>query len=285
MITNKTMKLRRNAMKTLKLLVLLGALPITVHAASILGSLDEMPRNITVNLNEADAFAYYGIIGIGDFNNDTYGAVTTDSANIGEFSRLTLTLTPSGVQGGFRTTTSLPLTISYSNATYDGSSSTYNRPAQTDVAGTKVGTYIRYGQDGYTLSLTTTLFAPEETISFYLLNYNAKANLSATLTGADSASAEYSLNDQVLPTLDANASAGTGIGNTFGILTLTVSGNIGDTLTFVNEIETFGITGLGDPSVGIAAVTAWAIPIPEPGTWALIVVGLGTLIGCRRLRG
>ncbi|MDR1305855.1 MAG: PEP-CTERM sorting domain-containing protein [Verrucomicrobiales bacterium] len=282
MITNKTMKLRRNAMKTLKLLVLAAALPITAHAASILGSLDEMPRNITVNLNEADAFAYYGIIGVADYNTDTYGAVTTDSANIGEFSRLTLTLTPSGVQGGFRTTSSLPMTISYSNATYDGSSPTYNRPAQTDVAGTNVGAYIRYGQDGYILSLTTVLFAPEETISFYLLNYNSKSNFSVTLNGTDGVSAEYSLNGQVLPTHNPNADD-TGAGNTFGILTLTVSGNIGDTLTFRNEIETLDVSAISDCNVGIAAITAWAIP--EPATWALIVVGLGTLIGCRRLRG
>ncbi|MDR1145457.1 MAG: PEP-CTERM sorting domain-containing protein [Verrucomicrobiales bacterium] len=271
MITNKTMKLRRNAMKTLKLLVLAGALSITslTHAVLIEGSLGAVPNNI-INLNDYDAFAFYGVIGKGQTYQVISGEATTDANNVGAFSNLTLS------DGMFCGSIAFyPGSISYSNAV-----SKIGTDGQNNVTETHEGLYINNCADGYSFTLTTTLFAPEETISFYLMNYNAKSNFSVILSKDGSEIFSYSLEGQVLPTTSNGDGAGSG--NTNGILTLTVFGEIGDLLTFTDQTEYDGVSDHSFGNIGIAAVTALAIP--EPGTWALIVIGLGTLIGCRCFR-
>ncbi|MDR1305773.1 MAG: PEP-CTERM sorting domain-containing protein [Verrucomicrobiales bacterium] len=273
MITNKTVKLRRNAMKTLKLLVLAGALSITslTHAVLIEGSLGVVPNNI-INLNDYDAFAFYGVIGKGSTYQIISGDATTDANNVGQFSNPQIQ--NSGTSFFCGTLAFYP-GISYNNAV-----STIGTPTQNNATETSEALYINQCNDGVSFTLTTTLFASEETISFYLINYNARSNFSAVLSRNNTEICHYSLANQILPT--TSNGNGTGDGNTSGILTLTVSGEIGDLLTFTNQTEYAGVSNTQFGNVGIAAVTALAIP--EPGTWALIVVGLGTLIGCRCFR-
>jgi hypothetical protein len=125
---------------------------------------------------------------------------------------------------------------------------------------------------GTQLSFTYTLSAASETVSVYVVGYNALADLSATLSGDSTAT--WSLNKALLPySIDGN---NTGALHTYGLVNLTISGTVGETLTFTitRENTSGGITG-GNVGIQAASVVAG---VPEPTSMTLVVVGLFCLL-------
>ena len=106
------------------------------------------------------------------------------------------------------------------------------------------------------VSFTHTLLAATEKLSVYLVTYNAMSDLTATLSTGGS----YSATDVALPLTDGD---GTGAGHSFGVLELTISGTVGETLTFSTTVNT--AHGSGDPCSGIQA----SVAVPEPATGAI----------------
>ena len=120
-------------------------------------------------------------------------------------------------------------------------------------------TLYSYGE-----KFTQTLFGPSETVQIYLMNYITNCNLSASLS---SGGTSYSVANTAM-------SGGT---NETGLLTLNVTGSIGDILTFSDT----AVSPSGNNSVNIQAASATVAP--EPTALALLAMaGMGLLLLRRR---
>ncbi len=114
------------------------------------------------------------------------------------------------------------------------------------------------------MQLTQTLIAPSETVRLYLRNYVTNSTFSATLSSGGS----YSATNVALPTT-GNSS--------FGLLTLNITGSVGDVLTFTDYAQASAIHANGNASVDIQAASVTVAP--EPATLALMAtVGVGILL-------
>ena len=227
-----------------------GSMLFTVKADSITGSVIAAPS--TVNLNLSSAYSYYG--GSPDVAN-------TDSTNLAQFSDITAT----GEFTGLGTDSSSNLTT-YNNGITSASDSPNYSLAQ--IRGNDSGTA--------TLSLSTILFAPTETFSLYMSDYDTTGDLSVTSSGGGS----LVLTNQILPT-SSDTVNGTGDGHTYGVFDFTVSGTVGDTLTISDSTDQTGvITGNGYYTVGINAITANVVP--EPTAWLMLLCGIVLLATVRR---
>jgi hypothetical protein len=243
------MKARIN--RTTKYLALIKAAILISVAASfgtktladtINGTIEATP--VSVDLNLSSAYAYYGISG--SFT------PATDPSDIGGFSTLT-------ANGEFTGTGNDAV---YNLMTYNNGSSSATPSPNYSLA------QIRAFDTGVAnLSMSTTLFAPSENVSVYVFGYDTAPDFSATL-----GSASFSLNNVILPTT-ADGS-GTGDGHTYGILDLTVTGAIGETMTIETFTDRTGVVGgNGYTTVGISGATADAVP--EPGVRAILMCGFG----------
>ncbi|MGC8625450.1 MAG: TIM-barrel domain-containing protein [Phycisphaerae bacterium] len=112
------------------------------------------------------------------------------------------------------------------------------------------------GANGNSLSFQTMLIAPSETLKLYLVSFDSKANLAATLNSGGS----FSKIGVVLPYSAPNDGDGTGSGHGYGVLTLRVKGKIGEVLTFTDTNDIHGVKKPALSNIGIQAVR---ITIPE----------------------
>jgi hypothetical protein len=239
------------------------------QAQIIFDSLTSVPS--TINLDNIPAFAFYGDNSIDLFDQSSTGVVSTDVGNLADFTGVELTPGSAGdlEQAGPGTTVTFNSSQGSVATTTGGST---NQFAFVDKAnGATAG-----------VTITSTLFAPVETFSFYVTSFDTKTNLTASL----SSGATFSLNDQVLPgmvgDLDTNGHAADGSGNAslLGDLTLTVTGSVGDVLTF--SISTDPADHASDTTyenVGIDVAT-----VPEPSTFALLLGGVGLMLAIQRFR-
>ncbi len=235
------------------------AFPAIASAASINEDSLSALSSPSVNLSSSTAFAYYG-------DNSATGTLytpgidtspTTDVGNLGNFTAFT-------TFGGAVAEESNDNFIQISYASGAGGS---NPSSETNATNFDFG-YIAGG-----FSLTSTLFAPTETFSIYLQDYDTTSDFTASLN--DAANTTLSLNNQVL----FGGTDDTGSGNSTGVLTFTVTGDIGDVLTFTEAADFTGVNQPGSGNVGLDAVT---IDIPEPSTYAMIGVGALALGWCLR---
>ena len=118
------------------------------------------------------------------------------------------------------------------------------------------------------MQMTQTLLAPSEIVKLYLRNYVTNSTFSATLSSGGS----YSATNVPLPTT-GNSS--------FGLLTLNITGAVGDVLTFTDYAQASAIHANGNASVDIQAASATVAP--EPAALSLMsLAGLGILLVGRR---
>ncbi|HXI69681.1 MAG TPA: TIM-barrel domain-containing protein [Verrucomicrobiae bacterium] len=201
-------------------------------ADTITGSIAAAPAS--VNLNLSTAYAFYGING--SFT------PATDPSSIGNFSTLVAVgeYTGTGADAVFNQAT-------YNNGTTSATLSPNYSLAQ--VQGFDAGVA--------TVSITTTLFATNESLSVYISGYDTAPDFSATV-----GSATFALNNVVLPTTaDGN---GTGEGHTYGVLNLAVTGTVGETLTITGTTDRAGVTGgNGYTTIAFNSVTATAPDSPD----------------------
>ncbi len=106
------------------------------------------------------------------------------------------------------------------------------------------------GANGNSLSFQTILMAPSETLRVYLVSFDSKADLSATLSSGGS----YNKIDVVLPYSAPKDGDGTGSGHGYGILTLHVKGKTGEVLTFMVTNDIHGVKKPALSNIGIQAV-------------------------------
>jgi hypothetical protein len=226
-----------------------SSLGTAASADTITGSVAAAPASVDLNLSTA--YAYYGISG--SF------VPATDPANIGNFS-------PVAAVGEYTGTGNDSV---FNLATYDNGTTAATLSPNYSLA------QVRGFDAGVgTVSITTTLFAANENLSVYMSDYDTAPDFSVTL-----GSATFTLNNIVLPTtVDGN---GTGEGHTYGVLDLSVSGSIGETVTIESLTDRAGVVG-GNGYTTTAFDSVTANPVPEPGEWALLLFGLGLFAGVQR---
>jgi hypothetical protein len=263
---------------SLVLSVFLAAAPLSAaYADSITGSIGN--ANASYDLNDYGAFAYYGNTGAVLFSTVS-GTPSTDLANLADFTVLS-SVAPAGKSSATAIVTSggagNTIVVTYTNGTTPPQASESNSNGFYTAATNHSGN--NNGVSGVGFSLTTKLFAPTETFQFLLENFDTASDLTASLNDAGSTS--LSLTDAFLPQLwSGQTFVGPGDGNTDGLLTLTVNGAIGQTLTFTDVTDFTGVSNTAFGNIGLEAITV--SEVPEPATCALM--GAGCLLLVWRLR-
>ena len=252
---------------------LLAAVPATAHANSIdFTSFAPTPATADISLSSNIlAFAYYGDGSATDFqagnsnnqdpiNNSPTTDVDGAVPNLGNFTNF---ITPNGGYpdrnpGG-------PTAISYT----DGLG-----PNPSTASGLTAYDQIQSSFNGASFSITSTLFQSTETFQFYLTNYSTTSDLIFSLN--DAAGTTASLTNKVLSGTDPTGATST-------VMTITVTGDVGDVLTFTDRVND------SDPGTGayggIAGLEAVTVVAPEPSTYAMFFAGLGLLVLVGRFRG
>jgi hypothetical protein len=253
-------------MKKLTHILTLGALSAALATAAVRAdTITETgflatPDNTSVNgtqtaidLNNFEAWGYYSGLPA------AVPTPTTDAANLAHFSNVTSGVPLSQIAGGF-------IWVSYTGGV--GGS------APASEASTNQ--HVLFPDSGF--SLTTTLFAPQEELSFYLLSFDATADISATVNGAT-----FTLTNTPLPLYTDAGSSTDGSGHRQGTLVLDVTGKVGDVLTFTDTTDETGVSAPTNGNVSLIAVGADAVP--EPAAYAMLLGGLGLLfLALRRKR-
>ena len=240
-------------------------LGVTTASASVIinGSVGAAPANSSTNPADistgTSAWVYYG------YNGSATG-VNTDPTNAANFTRLscpTNTLSPwTSGPGGY---------VTFTGAS-SGASENFvfvNGPFGTNAA----------GQSGNSLSFNTTLLASSETLNVYLLSYNSRTDITATLTSSSGGSTIGSFTtDAVLPSPTNDDPNNNGTGHGYGILTLNISGAAaGDVLNVSDATDITGVASpAGNANVGFQAAD---VVVPEPASMGLLGIGgLGLLL-------
>jgi hypothetical protein len=153
---------------------------------------------------------------------------------------------------------------------------------------TSVSETIFPNQSSYPLGLGLSLqvaadAAPRE-LDLYVVGFNARMQLTATLSGGGTESliaSSAALNPVPVPTGGNNY-------DSYGIFSILYSG-AGETLTVnLTADDQSGIPTsapqFGFPNAGVFAATVNVATVPEPSSWVLSALGLGGVLGYRRLR-
>ena len=209
----------------------------TAWAAGIKGRIAAAPRRAfkysrPINISKGTAaWVYCGYNGQSD-------GINTDSANAASFSAIncsTLSVWTSGPA---------PAYITFTGAN-NGASENFvfvNGPYTNGQGG---------GQSGNTFSFTSKLIAPSETLRVYLISFNSKSDITASLTSGGAVVGKFH-KDVVLPTRDGD---GTGANHGYGILTLKVKGHVGEVLTVTDATDISGVSATNNANVGIQAAS------------------------------
>jgi hypothetical protein len=234
---------------------------LDVHAQTITGSLSAAPSG-PVLLNQSDSFAFYGD-GIAD-------DVQTDDSNIAGFTQFN-----EGDGHGSPSSQSSPGVGSAILSTYSN---------QTSSAVASSG----FSENASALEFQSTLFAPTETFSIYLSNYQTAFDFTATdLSGGHPGGGHpggghpgggggFVLTDLALPT--SSDGDGTGQNDSYGVLTLTVTGAIGDIIDFEDDADGGGVTANGLDATPFVGINAVSVDAPEPSATGLLVATLAILL-------
>jgi hypothetical protein len=234
-----------------------AALP-ELHAQTItnLGS-TYTSNGQTIVLNNFIAFvAYQGQLG------NSVGL--TDENNFADFTDLT---------GGNNLSQYGSSAFTYSSASAVGGPETGNESATAYK-------YFSYSNTGSgSVALSTTLVSGSETFGLYLDAYNAKTNLTLSLT--DSHGNSISLAGSNIGTVNLYSGNVATYSNTnFGLEQFSISGAaVGDVLKITDTQTNEG----SNSNVGISAVVLEAAA-PEPSTYALFFAGLGLIAVISRAR-
>ena len=240
-----------------------------VASASVIinGAINAAPANSSTNpadiSNGTAAWVYYGY-------NSTSTGINTDPTNAASFSNLSSpqnTLSPwTSGPGGY---------VTFTGAS-SGASENFvfvNGPFGTNAAGVS----------GNSLSFTSNLLAPSETLNVYLLSYNSRTDINATLASSSGGGLLGSFTtDVVLPSSVNDDPDNNGAGHGYGILTLNISGaSTGDVLTLSDATDISTVPSPADnANVGFQAAD---VVVPEPATIGLVAVGgMGLLLLRRR---
>lgn len=221
------------------------------------------PINIATG---ASAWVYYGYTDQGSYTAGSSGGgmMNTDTNNAAAFSSLNFNTNSSQTGGGLSGSTG------WMELTYPGASPSSSTAFIFDQAPPS-------GSNTNNFYFTTNLIAPSETLNLYLITYDSKSNISATLPDGGS----FTADGVVLPYSPASDTDGTGTGHGYGILSLHITGGtVGETLTFT---DTNYITGVNNDSYSNVGIQAANVVVPEPATIGLVAVGgMGLLLLRRR---
>ncbi len=243
----------------------------TAFASTITGSFSSPPasanRHVTTSPTPVDissgtsAWAYYGYSSNPNGSGTVAAALNTDSGNAASFSALSYTPNPS--QTGFSSAGG------YMELNFTGSSGASPNFVFDQAPNP--------GSSTNNFSFTTKMIASSETLNVFLISFDSKSNISATLSSGGS----YTANGVVLPYSPPSDATGDGSGHGYGILSLHITGaTIGDTLTFT---DTNNLTGVSSSSYANVGIQAADVVVPEPATLGLMAVGgLGLLLLKRR---
>ncbi|MDA8376980.1 MAG: PEP-CTERM sorting domain-containing protein [Planctomycetia bacterium] len=246
---------------------LAGMAGLASASVIINGTTNAAPANSQSNpadiSNGTAAWVYYG------YNGQSTG-MNTDSANAANFSSIkcpTNTLSP--------WTTGPAGYVTFTGAS-SGASENFvfvNGPFGSNAAGIS----------GNSLSFTTDLLAPSETLNVYLISYNSRTDITATLASSSGGGSLGSFTtDAVLPSPVNDDPDNNGTGHGYGILTLNISGaSTGDVLTVTDATDISTVTSpANNANVGFQAAD---VVVPEPATIGLVAVGgIGLLLLRRR---
>jgi hypothetical protein len=262
-------------MKKLNLLFSIGALlaaqSVGARAADSIAfdSLTTTPA--TLDLNNFPAFAFYADDSASLYSQAIGGTLTTDAHNVGGFTGVFKSAGASGA-GYIASSSPSDTAVSYTGAT--------SNVGQTSEAGDLKFAFADAVNAGDGIQITSTLFAPTETFQFYLVDYDSKSSLYASLNTGATSDATYQSLGNVLPNGFGATADGTGTSNTAGLLTLTVTGAVGDVLTFSNRTDITGVSNSSYYNTGIIAADVESVP--EPAACAMLLVGLGALVWVAR---
>ncbi len=211
-------------------------------SANSYNNLNYTPINIAT---DAAAWVYYGYTNQGAYTagSTSGGMMNTDANNAASFSPLNYNanVNQTGLSG----------TSGWIEITYPGASSPASSTAfifdQAPKGGSSTNNFY----------FTTKLIAPSETINLYLISFDSKSNISATLTDGGS----FKADGVVLPYSPPDDADGTGKGHNYGILSLKITGGtVGETLTFT---DTNNITAVSKDSFSNVGIEAVRITIPH----------------------
>ncbi|MGC9261597.1 MAG: PEP-CTERM sorting domain-containing protein [Phycisphaerae bacterium] len=221
------------------------------------------PINIAT---DAAAWVYYGYTDQSSYTGGSTagGMMNTDASNVASFSPLNYNANSTQSGGGLSGATG------WMQLTYPGASPTSSTAFIFDQAPSG-------GSSTNNFYFTTNLIAPAETLNLYLISYDSKSNITATLPDGGT----FTADSVVLPYSPASDTDGTGKGHGYGILSLNITGGtVGQTLTFT---DTNNITGVSNDSYSNVGIQAANVVVPEPATLGLVAVGgLGLLLLKRR---
>ncbi len=236
----KSLKMRNSALLAMMAGAAIwgAALGSTARAATIKGRVDTAPArafhaSTPINISKgAAAWVYYGYNGNAK---DMY----TDATNAAHFSAVNCP------NLSVWTTGTAPAYVTFDG--YDASPSQnfvfVNGPFTNGSGG---------GQSGNKFSFTSHLLAASETLRVYLISFNSRSNMSATLTSGGHVVATFH-KDAILPTKDGD---GTGAGHGYGILTLNISGgHVGEVLTVTDATDIHHVSATNNANVGIQAAS------------------------------
>ena len=195
----------------------------------------------------ATDWAYYGKQG-----GVTSGSVTLFAADV-----------KSGGAGSFSSVTAIGKTSDWTAGTGDDSQNYLSFSGGTPNASSTADRHFIYTTTSE--SFTHTLLATSETLTIYLTDAAPNPINSVDLT-ATLGSSTYSAAKVTLPHAYDSS-------HTYGALCLTVSGTVGEVLTFTMTNE-----GGNNSSIGIQAATVTINSVPEPHTASLIGSGLFGLL-------
>ena len=219
------------------------------------------PINIATGVS---AWLYYGYTDQGSYTagSPSGGMMNTDTNNAAAFSPLNFNTNSSQ--------TGLSGSTGWMELTYPGASPSSSTAFIFDQAPSS-------GSSTNNFYFTTNLIASSETLNLYLISYDSKSNISATLPDGGS----FTADGVVLPYSPASDTDGTGTGHGYGILSLNITGGtIGETLTLT---DTNNITGVNNDSYSNVGIQAANVVVPEPATIGLVAVGgMGLLLLKRR---